>query len=593
MKIVPDTSVIINGVLTDLIEKEELKDTSVIIPEFVLEELRAQASRGREIGFKGLEEIKKIQSVAKQKGIRVIRTGRKQTYEEIQLAKYGRIDALIIDVAKKHHAVLYTSDLVQALSAEAEGIETRFFKPYEKKMRLKIEEFLTHDTMSLHLKEDVPPMAKRGKPGEFKLVKIRKEPLTPEEMGEIIREIMEAARYEDDAFIEIGGHSATVIQLGDKRISITRPPFSEATEITLVRPIIKVSLDNYKLAEKLKQRLEKDASGILIAGPPGSGKSTFAAALAEFYERTGAVVKTLESPRDLQVKKEITQYTKLKGSFANVADLLLLVRPDYTVFDEIRKTDDFEVFSDLRLAGIGMIGVVHANKPIDAIQRFLSRVELGMVPHIVDTVIFIEAGKIDKVYELSLSVRTPKGMTDDLARPVIDVRDFETGVLECEIYTFGEENVVLPVKKETTGIKKLAKQMILSEIKKFDKKPEIEIVSDDKVSVYVNNKTIPKIIGKRGRTISMLEKKLGVSIEVLPKVKTLGQEIRFNVKETGAHLIFSFDKPNKDISFYNQKDYIFTAKTGKDGQVKVNKKSEIGKEVMKAVVGNNLKTFLQ
>ena len=51
----------------------------------------------------------------------------------------------------------------------------------------------------------------------------------------------------------------------------------------------------------------------------------------------------MESPRDLQVGPEITQYTKLKGSFANTADMLLLVRPDYTIFDEVRKTEDFLV----------------------------------------------------------------------------------------------------------------------------------------------------------------------------------------------------------------------------------------------------------
>ena len=58
-KIVPDTSVLISGILTDLIEKGEIAEAEIIIPEFAVEELRAQASKGREIGFKGLEELKK------------------------------------------------------------------------------------------------------------------------------------------------------------------------------------------------------------------------------------------------------------------------------------------------------------------------------------------------------------------------------------------------------------------------------------------------------------------------------------------------------------------------------------------------------
>jgi ATPase len=46
----------------------------------------------------------------------------------------------------------------------------------------------------------------------------------------------------------------------------------------------------------------------------------------------------------------------------------------------------------MRLAGVGMIGVVHATRAIDAIQRLIGRVELGMIPQVVDTVIFIDKG---------------------------------------------------------------------------------------------------------------------------------------------------------------------------------------------------------
>ena len=165
-KIVPDTSILISGILSDLIKKGELAGAQVIIPEFVVEELRAQASKGREIGFKGLEEMKRLRELHG-KGIEIVKTGRRQTYEEIQLAKYGRIDALIMDIARDQGATIYTADYVQALVAEAEGIRTRYFKSYEKKLKIKLQEMLTDDTMSLHLKEGTLPLAKRGKPGNF------------------------------------------------------------------------------------------------------------------------------------------------------------------------------------------------------------------------------------------------------------------------------------------------------------------------------------------------------------------------------------------------------------------------------------------
>ena len=100
-----------------------------------------------------------------------------------------------------------------------------------------------------------------------------------------------------------------------------------------------------------------------------------------------------------------------------------------------------------------------ANSPLDAIQRFIGKIELGIIPNVLDTVVFANDGKIEKVYDLELKVKVPTGMTEsDLSRPVIEIRNFDDDVLECEIYTFGEENVIVPVRKrgEKVGIEKLA-----------------------------------------------------------------------------------------------------------------------------------------
>ena len=52
----------------------------------------------------------------------------------------------------------------------------------------------------------------------------------------------------------------------------------------------------------------------------------------------------MESPRDLQVADTITQYSPLEGDMENTADILLLVRPDFTIYDELRKNHDFDCF---------------------------------------------------------------------------------------------------------------------------------------------------------------------------------------------------------------------------------------------------------
>ncbi len=586
VRICLDTSIIIDGKISDLIEKGKLKDIEIIIPLAALDELQAQASKGREPGFIGLEELKKLRGICEKKKIKIRFTGERPSYEDIKLARSGRIDGLIREVAKSEGATLYTADYVQALVAEAEGVKVEYIAPEIKVTGLKFEKFFDEETLSVHLKKDVVPMAKRGKPGNFKLVKIGDKKLSEEEIEEIIREISEATRISEEGFVEISRSGALVLQLGNYRIAIARPPFSDGLEVTIVRPIVKLSLEDYKLSEKLINRLKEKAEGIIIAGPPGAGKSSFASSLAEYYKNQGKVVKTIESPKDLQVSPEITQYGALEGDFEKTADILLLVRPDYTIFDEIRKTKDFEIFADLRLAGVGMVGVVHASKPIDAIQRFIGRIELGMLPHVVDTVIFVKGGEVEKVYELNLTVKVPTGMTEaDLTRPVVEVRDFETGKLEYEIYTYGEENIIVPVEEKVSSIKKLAAERILQEIKRFDPMAEVEITSENNAVVKVDNSVIPRLIGKEGSTINEIEKKLGIHIEVEPRIPTLGKEVNFGINEAGnsVELIFGKMLNGKIASVYIDDKFLFSATISKKGSIKVTKNSNIGKELIRAI----------
>ena len=315
---------------------------------------------------------------------------------------------------------------------------------------LNLDMFFDEHTMSVHLVENNPPRAKRGAPGDWSLVELSDRILTYEELEILGNAIIESVHNDRGSFMEIEEEGAAVVQLGNLRIAIAMPPFADKYEISAIRPITKLSMDDYELSPKLMKRLETRAEGMLVTGSPGSGKSTFAAALAEYYSKKDNVVKTLEQPRDLQVSEEIVQYSPLDGSMEKAADILLLVRPDYVVYDELRKDTDFQAYSDLRSAGVGMVGVVHAGSAIDAIQRLIlrGRVELGQLPSTVDTVIHIEAGRVAKVASMSLKVKLPTGFGGqrDLARPVVEVRDFERGMLEYEMFTFGGEKVVVPVR---------------------------------------------------------------------------------------------------------------------------------------------------
>jgi len=597
-KFVLDTSVIINGNVPEIIQDKIKQNSQIIIPIAVLDELQAQASMNKSHGVEGLLEIKRIRDECKARKISLEFAGTRPTIEEIRLAKHGRIDAIIKDIALENDATLITCDYVQHLVSEAHGIKSIHISSSKEDSKLQFEKYFDNDTMSVHLKEGTCPFAKKGVPGNLKLVRLEGKRLTGKEVYEIIKEVLEQSRSRK-GFTEINKDGATVIQLEKYRIAITKEPFSDGQEITIVKPIAKLTLEDYGLSEKLLARLTSDVEGIIIAGPPGSGKSTLASSLAEFYVSQNKIVKTFESPRDLQVTKEVTQYGPLEGSFENAVDILLLVRPDYTIFDEIRRYRDFQVFSDMKLAGVGMIGVIHASKPLDAVQRFIGRIELGMIPQILDTIIFMDAGMVKKVYEISLTVKVPYKMTEaDLARPVVEVKDFSTGVVEYEIYTFGEENVIVPVDidSETTqnNIYKLAESKIKDVIRRFDPNPEISILSGNKVRIKVQKDTIPRIIGKGGSTISELENMLGVKIDVEMKTPTLGKEIYFEINESGTGVIVKLDEETigNKVNLYIDDEFICANQVGKKSRIKIDKRSDSGRKILNAIIaGQKIKIF--
>lgn len=597
-KIVLDTSILIDGLVSQKIENNELDENcEIIIPRVAIDELQSQACKHREHGFIGLEELKKIRELSTTKNITINIHGEMPTLEDIRLAKNGRIDALIFDLAKKENATLYTADYIQHLTALASGVESIHNKTLHSD-RYSIENYFDKDSMSVHLIEGVKPLAKRGVPGNFSLKPISENILDKYTLNEIINYLFSAQDNQKISNIEISFEGCYVLMHKNLRIVITMPPVSNKIEITAVRPIRKLALEDYDLDQNLVQRLSKDAEGILIAGRPGSGKSTFASSIAEHYVKNEKLVKTLESPRDLQVPESVIQYGSFKNSYEKVSDLLLLVRPDFTIFDEVRRIKDFELFADLRLTGIGMIGVIHANEALDAIQRFIGKIELGMIPHVIDTVIFINGGKIEKIYELNLTVKVPSGMIEqDLSRPIVEIRDFYSKDVEYEIYSYGEENIIIPIKniESKTGtdknnkINKLAESKIREVIGRFDPQADIKIISSSKIRVTVSKEKIPKIIGRGGSTISEIEKILGVRIDVESKVPSIGNEISFRITESGSRIYLLVDEIHigRKVNLFLNDELLASNQIGKRSKLKIDKKSEVGRRVLNNIMSNN------
>ena len=607
MNVIPDTSVVIDGRVSERIREGEFTGATVLIPEAVVSELEHQANDGLETGWDGLEELAELAELVDEGTIELEYVGERPNAGQLHRATEGEIDAIIREIAAEHDATFVTSDIVQSEVAKAKGLDVEYIAPRVRTVdRLDVEEYFDEQTMSVHLKAGVVPMAKRGSVGTMEFQAIGEEPLADDDVEEMAREIEAGAKQSNEGFIELSEPGMTIVQFRDYRIAIARPPFADAVEITAVRPLVKTDLEDYEFADELRDRLLERQRGVLIAGSPGAGKSTFAQAVAEFLTTEGFAVKTMEKPRDLQVGAEVTQYTELAGSMAKTADSLLMVRPDYTIYDEVRKTEDFEVFADMRLAGVGMVGVVHATRAIDALQRLVGRVELGMIPQVVDTVIYIEAGQVHTVYDVVTEVKVPHGLTEeDLARPVIVIRDFETGTPAYEIYTFNRQVVTVPLtegNERESGVNRIARQEVEREIRSIARgHVDVELQSGNRAVVYVEEGDISAVIGKGGGRITDVENRLGIDIDVRTHDEKPegwggasgtdsgpGGEKRGEIvvpEITSRHVVLQPDgaQPGGTVEVQADGEYLFTATVGRGGDIQVSRGSAIADELEKAI----------
>ena len=614
MHIVPDTSAVIDGRVSERVESGEVATVSV--PEAVVGELESQANEGFDAGWEGLEELQRLAGFADDGAAEVRYVGRRTKPSESTGAHEGDIDALIRDVAEEEGATLLTSDVVQSEVARAKGLDVDYVEPRIRGSgELIIEDFFDEQTMSVHLKTDTVPKAKRGAIGEMTYQTIDDDVTDEATMKEWADDIEETARTSSEGFLELSEPGMSIVQFRDYRIAVARPPFADGIEITAVRPIVKTDLDDYEFADELRDRLTERQRGVLISGAPGAGKSTFAQAVAEFLTDSDYAVKTMEKPRDLQVGSDITQYTALDGDMAKTADSLLLVRPDYTIYDEVRKTKDFGVFADMRLAGVGMVGVVHATRAIDALQRLVGRVELGMIPQVVDTVVYIEDGRVDTVYDVTTEVKVPAGLTaEDLARPVIQVSDFETGEPEYEIYTFNRQVITVPLdgtESDESGVSRLARQEVEREIKSIARgHVEVELQGQNTAIVYVDDDDISTVIGKGGGRITDVEDRLGIDIDVrtheerpggggsggaggaggaggsgsAPAAPSGDDGITVTPEITSRHVAIRLDEHvGETVEVRADNEYLFTATVGRGGEIQVSRGSAIADELEAAI----------
>jgi ATPase len=328
--------------------------------------------------------------------------------------------------------------------------------------------------------------------------------------------------------------------------------------------------------------------------------------------------------------------------------VLLLVRPDFVIFDELRKTEDFSVFADMRLAGIGMVGVIHANGVRDALQRFSDRVDFSVIPQIINTVVFLKQGVITKIYDIGFTIKVPEGMGSEMhIRPVTTVTDHETGELVIDVFRYDGETIVMPVmappaapavqpqapvsrpslpqiqhigqpvttpqaprmperapepKKESDDRPgwKLTEKEIQREIGRYTEGfVDVQMVSDTKAIVYIDDKDVPAAIGKGGKNVSGIVNKLGIGIDIKPRSEfdrqqpqpkadeefNLGGGIKIQTDKKQLTIIATGES-GKIVDVFAGKEYLFTATVNDQGEINLAKSSSIAQEMIRRYTNN-------
>ncbi|MBN2142445.1 PIN domain-containing protein [Candidatus Woesearchaeota archaeon] len=457
LRVVPDTSVIVEGFLSRKIEKKEIMPEEVIIHEAVMAELESQANKNRETGYTGLEEIKRIRELGegaakdgqeKGRNFKVTFKGNRPTDFEIKYAKAGEIDSLIRKLAIDEKATLITADKVQSLVAESKGLSVILYELEAEEVPFCLEQYFDKETARIHIRAGHPVMVMRGSPEAWTFKKISGDNdahgiLDKDAVRDLAKQAMDEANARADSSVLTDKRGSAFLQVGDYKVLVTRPPISSSYEIVCERQLKDLGLDDYPLDLKSLEKIDY-SNGILLIGSPDSGKTTFATALAKHFLSMRKNVSTIDlTGTSLKEDSMLSQYALNLASPSDLYDIFLQTKPHWVLFDDMKSLEDIRLFLDLRSASVSTVGVMNASDPGIALQKVLLRNDLAIIPRMIDLLILMHEGRIDKMFSLKMQMKIPKGLKiSEPARAVLLLVNVDDHRTEFEFYKSGDELVV-------------------------------------------------------------------------------------------------------------------------------------------------------
>lgn len=238
------------------------------------------------------------------------------------------------------------------------------------------------------------------------------------------------------------------------RLNAIIPPLSLKGPILTIRKFAKELDDVDELL--LKGTLTNDMArfleacvqakvNIIISGGTGTGKTTLLNALSSFIGNDERII-TIEDAAELRLKQNhvISLETRLVNyegeGEVTIRDLVrnsLRMRPDRIIVGEVRGKEAFDMMQAMNTGHEGSITTLHANSPVDALNRLETMILMNEMEIPVSAV----RGYIENAIELVIQIDR---MSDGRRKitSISEVIGLKDGVLELnEIFSFIQKGI--------------------------------------------------------------------------------------------------------------------------------------------------------
>jgi ATPase len=149
---------------------------------------------------------------------------------------------------------------------------------------------------------------------------------------------------------------------------------------------------------------------------------------------------------------------------------------------------------------------------------------------------------------------------------------------------------------------KLMEKEIQREIGRYtDGFVDVQMTSDTKAVVYIDDKDVPAAIGKGGKNVSAIVNKIGIGIDIKPRSEfdrqqtqprgdeefNLGGGIKIQTDKKQLTIVAP-EQSGRIVDVFAGKEYLFTATVNETGEIHLAKNSSIAQEMIRRYTNNEV-----